>query len=287
MTDIHTTAHIPDEAVQAAETQFTEYFIKNYPKDCIIFNPAWHAPKIFRAAKAAITENTQHLPVPCAVEVPTKEERHANTSRNLIINQTSTDLEQIINGHDPEQSILNNDVWDRLDKMACEIEALTKPVDVTAWAKDLLSIWDQWICCVRSDVAAKEQADLLLRSACFAAQAYEDAISAPITADSAPAVLMRTFFIALIDQNSPDLDPYRAKNRPQTATVTHDGTMPVGVAAVRRQAFEDGFENGVEQSLDALNAYDDITRNEAEQGIRKLKPDYRALSAEPVQGGGE
>lgn len=124
--------HIPDEAVQAAEAQFTEYFLKNYPKDCIIYNPAWHAPKIFRAAKAAITENTPNLPASCAVEVPTKEERHANTSRNLIINQTSTDLEQIINGHDPEQSILNNDVWDRLDKMACEIEALAKPVDVAS-----------------------------------------------------------------------------------------------------------------------------------------------------------
>lgn len=61
-------------------------------------------------------------------------------------------------------------------------------------------------------------------------------------------------------------------------------TKPVDVAAVRKQAFEEGFENGVEQSLNALDAYDDITRNEAEQGIRKLKPDYRALSAEPAQG---
>lgn len=60
-------------------------------------------------------------------------------------------------------------------------------------------------------------------------------------------------------------------------------TKPVDVAAVRRQAFGEGFENGVEQSLNALYAYDDITRNEAEQGVRKLKPDYRALSAEPAQ----
>lgn len=59
--------------------------------------------------------------------------------------------------------------------------------------------------------------------------------------------------------------------------------QPVDVSAVRRQAFEEGFENGVEQSLNALDAYDDITRNEAEQAIRTLKPDYRALSAEPVQ----
>lgn len=56
----------------------------------------------------------------------------------------------------------------------------------------------------------------------------------------------------------------------------------VVVAAVRKQALEDGFENGVEQSLDVLNAYDDIKRKEAEQAISKLKPDYRALSHELV-----
>ncbi|MDP8249952.1 hypothetical protein [Pseudochrobactrum saccharolyticum] len=64
-------------------------------------------------------------------------------------------------------------------------------------------------------------------------------------------------------------------------------TKPVDVAAVRRQAFEEGFENGVEQSLNALDAYDDITRNEAEQSIRKLKPDYRALSAAPTTEAGK
>ena len=50
-------------------------------------------------------------------------ERHSNKQRNLIINRCSTDLETIINGHDPEIGNLNNDVWDRLDKMAVEIEA--------------------------------------------------------------------------------------------------------------------------------------------------------------------
>ncbi|WP_376711093.1 DUF551 domain-containing protein [Pseudochrobactrum lubricantis] len=87
-------------------------------------------------AKAAAQADFERRILSCVVtkpvDAPTKEERHANTARNLIINQTSTDLEQIIYGHDPEQSILDNDVWDRLDKMACEIEALTKPVDVAA-----------------------------------------------------------------------------------------------------------------------------------------------------------
>ena len=66
------TATVSDEAVHAAEAQFTSYFINNYPKDCIIYNPAWHAPKIFRAAKAAMTENIPHLALtaaPCSVEV--------------------------------------------------------------------------------------------------------------------------------------------------------------------------------------------------------------------------
>lgn len=49
--------------------------------------------------------------------------RHTDKRRNVIINRCSTDLETIINGHDPEIGNLNNDVWDRLDKMAVEIEA--------------------------------------------------------------------------------------------------------------------------------------------------------------------
>lgn len=46
--------------------------------------------------------------------------------RNKIINRCHTDLEKIINGHDPEVGNLNNDIWDRLDRMAVEIEALTQ-----------------------------------------------------------------------------------------------------------------------------------------------------------------
>lgn len=43
-----------DEA--AALSEFTEYFVLNYPgPHTIIGDPHWHAPKIFRAAKRAIT----------------------------------------------------------------------------------------------------------------------------------------------------------------------------------------------------------------------------------------
>lgn len=44
-----TTPH--DKALEA----FTEYFVKNYPgPDTVIFDPKWHAPRIFRAALHSI-----------------------------------------------------------------------------------------------------------------------------------------------------------------------------------------------------------------------------------------
>ena len=39
----------------AAEAAFTEYFVRNYPgPDTIIFDPKWHAPKLFAAATHAL-----------------------------------------------------------------------------------------------------------------------------------------------------------------------------------------------------------------------------------------
>jgi hypothetical protein len=44
------------EAKAKALEQFTDYFVKNYPgPDTIIYDPNWHAPKIFAAAHHAIT----------------------------------------------------------------------------------------------------------------------------------------------------------------------------------------------------------------------------------------
>jgi hypothetical protein len=44
-----------------ALAQFTDYFVKNYPgPDTIIYNPNWHAPKIFAAAHSAITAALNH-----------------------------------------------------------------------------------------------------------------------------------------------------------------------------------------------------------------------------------
>ncbi|WP_210164801.1 hypothetical protein [Rhizobium leguminosarum] len=51
--------------------QFTEYFVRNYPgPDTVIFDPKWHAPKIFRAAISAYLATTEpSKPVAEAVKV--------------------------------------------------------------------------------------------------------------------------------------------------------------------------------------------------------------------------
>lgn len=55
-----------------------------------------------------------------------KPERYNDTGRNSILNRTVTDLEEIINGHDPEiHGTICQEVWDRLDQMALELE--TRP----------------------------------------------------------------------------------------------------------------------------------------------------------------
>lgn len=38
------------------ETEFTKWFVENYPTQTQIFDPSWHAPAIYRAAVAAIKE---------------------------------------------------------------------------------------------------------------------------------------------------------------------------------------------------------------------------------------
>lgn len=52
-------------------------------------------------------------------------ERHADRERNLLLNTAMSDLDNIINYHNPEvDTSLNNLVWDRLDKLAVSIEAM-------------------------------------------------------------------------------------------------------------------------------------------------------------------
>ncbi|WP_421357839.1 Lar family restriction alleviation protein [Agrobacterium rosae] len=57
---------IPIEAsdsTKEAEASFTEYFVRNYPgPDTVIYDPRWHAPKIFRAAAYAL-KNANWRPI--------------------------------------------------------------------------------------------------------------------------------------------------------------------------------------------------------------------------------
>jgi hypothetical protein len=49
--------------------------------------------------------------------------RHADGDRNVIITRAVNDLDVFINEHNPEIDVpISDGVWDRLDKMAVEIE---------------------------------------------------------------------------------------------------------------------------------------------------------------------
>jgi hypothetical protein len=55
---------------EKALEQFTEYFVRNYPgPDTVIFDPKWHAQKIFRAALSALTNTSGDDEAPVACEV--------------------------------------------------------------------------------------------------------------------------------------------------------------------------------------------------------------------------
>lgn len=84
-------------------------------------------------------------------------------------------------------------------------------VTVKAAAKHLLTIWDRWMA---GGDAERDAGFRMTQAACFAAQAYEDAASSDMTADSAPGQMLRTLLIGLIDLSSPELDHLRACNRP-------------------------------------------------------------------------
>jgi hypothetical protein len=73
-------AEVPRETIQvrafdeeAAKKHFAEYFIRNYPgPNTIISRPAWHAPKLFRAALYALEAAALTQP-PTPVAVPVGE----------------------------------------------------------------------------------------------------------------------------------------------------------------------------------------------------------------------
>lgn len=47
-------------SLEEAQKRFTEYFVRNYPgPDTIIFDPRWHAPRIFRAARLILSNKPE------------------------------------------------------------------------------------------------------------------------------------------------------------------------------------------------------------------------------------
>lgn len=52
-------------------------------------------------------------------------ERHRDLERNRLLNEASRDLWEIVSSYDPEANHLGNRVWDRLDRLALEVEIHT------------------------------------------------------------------------------------------------------------------------------------------------------------------
>ncbi|WP_320202443.1 Lar family restriction alleviation protein [Agrobacterium rosae] len=51
-----------NDSTKGAEASFTEYFIRNYPgPNTVIYDPKWHAPKIFRAAAYALSAQVRDV----------------------------------------------------------------------------------------------------------------------------------------------------------------------------------------------------------------------------------
>ncbi len=78
----------PSVAVKAtpeALEQFTAYFVKNYPgPDTIIFDPKWHAPKIFRAVVSALSAQVQDVAGVEAIDALKEAEPYVEICHSLM-----------------------------------------------------------------------------------------------------------------------------------------------------------------------------------------------------------
>jgi hypothetical protein len=83
----------------------------------------------------------------------------------------------------------------------------TKP-EWKAAATDMLQSWDKWF--EGRAGGNDDEAKMLSLASAFAAQAFDDAASSGITADGAPAALLRAFLLGIINPLHPDLDHLRS-----------------------------------------------------------------------------
>lgn len=87
------------------------------------YRKGWNAA-VRAMRRAALPESAGEAEARVETDTPAPPARHADPARNRALNSCSSDLETIINGHDPEVHHLGNRVWDRLDALAVEIEEI-------------------------------------------------------------------------------------------------------------------------------------------------------------------
>lgn len=108
------------------------------------YRKGWNAA-VRAMRRAALAESATGAAAQVKAEDPALPTRHADPDRNRALNSCSSDLETIINGHDPEIHHLGNRVWDRLDALAVELEeiALRRMRGDAAMQPDCvaLSVW--------------------------------------------------------------------------------------------------------------------------------------------------
>lgn len=58
MTDKISSRGATDEGLKKAKEEFIAWFVREYPENCILARPVWHAPKIFNAAATFLDDHT-------------------------------------------------------------------------------------------------------------------------------------------------------------------------------------------------------------------------------------
>lgn len=137
----------------SALAEFTEYFVTNYPTNCIIGKPEWHAPKIFRAAKYAIEQAApQHegeaatrvadevMVQRLAIHMATKESancttldaavNHVNNWKRLV--PEAREMLQAARPDKPAEFVMNESLRSGMKKVMLENQRLRAALDFYA-----------------------------------------------------------------------------------------------------------------------------------------------------------
>ncbi|RKD61691.1 MazG-like family protein [Rhizobium sp. WW_1] len=135
---------------------FIDYFIRNYPgPDTVIFDPKWHAPKIFRAALQAIrdAQSINGNLLSNALEMTGCENEEdlidmANVGRSLmdkigLYTKAPSLLEDWSPADDPAEIV--GDLYNRLEEsLACHRQALDEAKTANAIIGQIETIFPNW-----------------------------------------------------------------------------------------------------------------------------------------------